>query len=385
LNTTNPMRRPWQVGALVATVLLGACAKNPIPYKQPIDVTPPSGEIAVSQAVTIFDASGSHAELFPDGKATFESVVASMPDGTYEAAQIQFGGADRASTGLAGFDRGSLATAARNAAFLEGSSPLYSIFEEDLVEVIRDGSGRAAVVVISDGLATDYAGRGGVQERTLLAAREVMEARGGEVCFHTVQSGTVDEGGAFLRELSEVTDCGSFRTASSLGSAAALEEFSRTVYLSDGSMMQETVVALEIPDTDGDGIVDPDDACPNTLRRARVDGRGCWTLRGLRFAVNGAAIESGFEAGLREDVDVLQANEDVRIRIDGYTDSDGAAAYNQSLSERRAQSVRDYLVAAGVSGDRLTIKGFGESNPIAPNDSASNKRLNRRVELTIVD
>ena len=69
----------------------------------------------------------------------------------------------------------------------------------------------------------------------------------------------------------------------------------------------------------------------------------------------------------------------------GYTDSDGAAAYSQALSERRVQSVRDYLVAAGMASDQLTVKGFGESNPVALNDSAANKRLNRRVELTIID
>ena len=59
-------------------------------------------------------------------------------------------------------------------------------------------------------------------------------------------------------------------------------------------------------------------------------------------------------------VAVLEANPGVRIRVDGYTDSDGSAAYNQSLSERRAASVRDYLVSAGLDADRFEVKGFGE-------------------------
>lgn len=391
---SRPLSRLAAVGALAA---LAGCATPPPPYKEPVAVTPPSGRVAVSQAVTILDASGSQASAFADGKATLESVVAAMPEGRYDAGQIQFGGFERDVVGIGAFDRSSHAAAARDASFLQGTTPLYHVFREDLAAAIGGGSGRAAVVVISDGRATDGAGREGAVEKTLAAARAVADARSGETCFHTIQSGDDPIGASLLRSIADVSDCGSFRTAASLDSASALQSFSRQAYLGGAAAPvarttpapkpapRETMASAAAVDTDGDGVLDPADACPNTLKKARVDARGCWTLQDLRFAVNGAAIESGFASSLARDIDVLKANPDVRVRIDGHTDSDGAAAYNQGLSERRAASVRDYLVSKGLDADRFEIRGFGESQPIVENDSAANKRRNRRVELTIID
>ena len=121
--------------ALVA--VLGACATAPIPYKAPVAVTPPEGPIAIEQAVTIFDASGSQSGRFADGKATLESVVAAMPEGDYQAGNIAFGGSAREATGVAGFDRTALAGAAKETTFLEGTSPLYLVFERDLARSSR--------------------------------------------------------------------------------------------------------------------------------------------------------------------------------------------------------------------------------------------------------
>ena len=240
------------------------------------------------------------------------------------------------------------------------------------------------MLIISDGLATDYAGRADEGSRTLEAARALASERG-DVCFHTIQSGNAAEGATLLRSIADITSCGSFRNASSLGTASALQQFSSAVYLGGAPAPRSTPVAAALPDTDGDGVVDPRDDCPNTLRAARVDARGCWTLNDLRFAVNGAGIETGFTSSLRSDIEVLKANPDVRIRVDGHTDSDGSATYNKSLSERRATSVRDFLVSEGLDADRFEVKGFGEASPIVPNDSSANKRRNRRVELTILD
>ena len=69
------------------------------------------------------------------------------------------------------------------------------------------------------------------------------------------------------------------------------------------------------------------------------------------------------------------------VSVDGYTDSTGPEDYNQGLSERRANSVMDYLAGKGVSPSRLSAKGFGESNPIATNETREGRALNRRVEL----
>lgn len=377
---------PLQALASFATIaLMGACASAP-PYKTPVRATPPSGQIAVSQAVTLLDASGSQEDAFADSRATLESIVAAMPEGRYQAGDIHFGGSQREIVPVGAFDRATLANAAKEASFLQGSTPLYSVIEDELAAAIGDGSGKAAVVVISDGLATDYAGRPTAGARTVDAARALASSREGELCYHAVQVGDSPEGAALLGSLSQVTPCGSYRTAASLDSASALQQFSRSVYLSSApAQPRETPVAAKNVDTDADGVFDAMDQCPGTPRGAGVDARGCWTISGLRFEVNGANIDPQKSADLRDDLAVLRANPGVRVRIDGHTDSDGAAAYNQALSLRRAEAVRDFFVAEGLDADRFEVRGFGETKPIAPNDTRENKRKNRRVELTVID
>ena len=76
--------------------------------------------------------------------------------------------------------------------------------------------------------------------------------------------------------------------------------------------------------------------------------------------------------------------EGIQVEIAAHTDSDGSENYNLTLSERRAESVVNYLTQYGIDLERLTPKGYGESDPIAPNDSNENKALNRRVEMRIL-
>ncbi len=87
---------------------------------------------------------------------------------------------------------------------------------------------------------------------------------------------------------------------------------------------------------------------------------------------------------LDQAVEVLQRNPDVKVELDGYTDSIGTDAYNQKLSERRAKIVHDYLVAHGVNASQLTgVVGFGETNPVAPNDTKDGRARNRRTEMKV--
>lgn len=376
-------------GALVTIALLGACATAPLPYKNPISVSPATGRVAVDQAVTVLDASGSQTAVFPTAKATTEALVAAMPNGSYSAGHVHFGGFQREDTGMASFNRGALAAAAKNAAFLEGSTPLYSVIQDEVAAKVGS-SGKAAVVIISDGLATDYAGRADEGGLAVGAARAVAEGRSGATCFHTIQVGNDPAGAATLGAIANVTSCGSSTTAAALGSASALQQFAQNVYTGGpppppAPAPRPAPAPAPIGDADSDGVLDNRDQCPNTLRSARVDSRGCWTLRGLRFAVNAANIQPGYERTLNEDIEVLRNNPGVRVRIDGHTDSDGSAQYNEGLSVRRAASVRDYFVKSGLSPERFQVRGFGESRPIVPNDSRENKALNRRVELTIID
>ena len=113
-------------------------------------------------------------------------------------------------------------------------------------------------------------------------------------------------------------------------------------------------------------------------------------LRGINFDFNKATIKPAFTPVLDEAARLLQDNPAVRVSIEGHTDSIGTVAYNQRLSERRANAVKSYLVSRGVAADRLETVGYGKSQPIAPNttpdgrDNPEGRAMNRRVELKIV-
>lgn len=143
-------------------------------------------------------------------------------------------------------------------------------------------------------------------------------------------------------------------------------------------------------DSDGDGVVDRLDECPGTPAGVQVNTRGCpiadvVTLRGVNFESNSDVLRPGAAGILGEVVGALEKNPTIKIEIGGHTDSDGAAEYNQGLSERRASTIRDYLINAGIAADRMTIRGYGEAEPIADNSTAAGKAENRRVVLTITE
>lgn len=83
-------------------------------------------------------------------------------------------------------------------------------------------------------------------------------------------------------------------------------------------------------------------------------------------------------------LEVLQKNPAIKIELGGHTDSDGNDSHNQQLSENRAKAVVEWLIGKGVDSSRLSYKGYGETKPIAPNDTPENKAKNRRTEVTIM-
>ena len=104
-------------------------------------------------------------------------------------------------------------------------------------------------------------------------------------------------------------------------------------------------------------------------------------LEGTNFAFDSASLTKEAEAALSPTVQSLKKDPALRIRIDGYTDSIGSEAYNMRLSERRAESVKRYLVAQGVTADRIQTRGLGPTNPVADNATEIGRAHNRRVEV----
>ena len=144
------------------------------------------------------------------------------------------------------------------------------------------------------------------------------------------------------------------------------------------------------PDLDGDGVMNEHDKCPNTRPGAVVDLDGCEVeavieLEGVHFDFDKATLRPEAKTILDEAAALLNKNERVVVEVAGHTDSTGSESYNQGLSERRANSVQDYLVGKGVKAHRLSSKGYGESMPVASNDTKEGRAENRRVELIVLD
>lgn len=144
------------------------------------------------------------------------------------------------------------------------------------------------------------------------------------------------------------------------------------------------VVEVTPGDSDGDGVTDDKDACPGTPRGVAVDERGCWAMsNALLFAFDSAVIKSDFYPVLDQTRKVFDAYPTMKVQIDGHADSTGPEAYNQTLSERRANAVMGYLVnKVGIDANRLNAVGHGEMKPAFPNDTKENRAKNRRVEFT---
>ena len=109
-----------------------------------------------------------------------------------------------------------------------------------------------------------------------------------------------------------------------------------------------------------------------------------WVLKGVNFRSGSANLTNDSYSILHDAVDILKRNSTMKIEIQGHTDSSGDAGFNQRLSEMRAASVRDFLVANGISPSRLVIKGYGETQPIASNYTYAGRAANRRIEFKVL-
>ena len=153
-------------------------------------------------------------------------------------------------------------------------------------------------------------------------------------------------------------------------------------------MMAEPV-AMAPADSDGDGVIDPQDKCPGTRAGAKVDQWGCEIVENLvidlvegEFDFDSAALKPAMMTELDNVAGLINNSPgDETLIIIGHTDSTGPADYNQNLSERRAQAAADYLISKGVADLRVGVMGKGETMPIADNGTREGRAQNRRIEV----
>jgi len=151
-------------------------------------------------------------------------------------------------------------------------------------------------------------------------------------------------------------------------------------------------------DSDGDGVYDGLDRCPNTPRGTEVDREGCpipepepepeprvFNFQDVNFEFDSSRLTEQGQAKLRAIGDTLATLGAVDVMVEGHTDSVGSEAYNMTLSQQRAESVRNFLVEnfARLSTVQFTVRGFGETRPIGDNSTEEGRSMNRRVDIII--
>jgi OmpA-OmpF porin, OOP family len=148
-----------------------------------------------------------------------------------------------------------------------------------------------------------------------------------------------------------------------------------------------------IPDTDGDGVNDEEDKCINEKGPASNFGcpviseeiikRVALAAKNVFFATASDKLLAQSFKRLNDVVTILNENPSFKVQIDGHTDDQGKDEYNQDLSDKRAASVKAYLVSKGIADTRLNSTGYGETKPVADNKTAKGRAQNRRVEMTL--
>lgn len=417
------MRNVWSplIVAVLAAVVLSACA-TPGVAPPPVDIQPiPSGKYRTKADVLYFilDASSSMGEGY-NGVNKFETARAvvgnfnkTMPRVKTKVALRSFGHDSQVSGKLSAlmadlkpYAPDVLKSGLKKVVKAGGTSPLERAIE-GAGKDLKGMNTPIALVIVTDGKDMGKA--------PLTAVNALKAVHGNRLCIYTVLVGDDEGGKNLLSQIAGTTGCGKAVTADSLATGSAMNGFVREVLLSgekdsDGDGVIDSKdkcpntprgVKVDMSgcplDSDGDGVPDYKDKCPGTPKGVKVDAKGCplpvptksaevtaegtWIYKDIQFEVNKADLRQSSFPVLDEIVGALKAQPDLNIEIQGHTDSTGAHGYNVGLSQRRAQSVKAYLSSKGIDSGRMTTKGYGPDRPIASNTTREGRARNRRVEV----
>ncbi len=245
-----------------------------------------------------------------------------------------------------------------------------------LEPALKNMTGRNAIIVLSDGQENE-----GIE--TLTVASKLSEKYG--VCFHTIGfADSVNGNQELLDKLTALKSCGVSTSAAQVADDAALKNFVRAVFYDVAGAPVDPCSF----DDDGDGVGNCKDKCPDTDKTFAVDAAGCpiplVVKLKVNFDYNKSDVKPQYHQVLADFAEFMKEYPGVYVAINGHTDSDGSDEYNQKLSQRRANSVRAYLIEKlGMDGKQLTAVGFGETKPIASNDTDAGKAENRRIEAAL--
>lgn len=293
--------------------------------------------------------------------------------------------------GLADYQRDEFAAGLGRVRQAVGDSPLGATLMAAAGD-LTEADGDIALILFSDGESND--------DGTMPAVEHLTALYGERLCIYTVHIGDDPDGKQLMWDVAMASGCGFVTNGSDIASADGMAEWVGNVFLepvrldSDGDgvpdhldQCPDTPAGVTVDDDgcpfdkDGDGVYDYLDQCPDTPAGAHVNAVGCWVLDGVFFDFESYMIRPEMYAAIDRVVTVLEQNPNMRINIQGHTDWKGPGSYNQTLSNKRAKAVRDYLVGKGIDPGRLFAVGYGETRPVASNWTDEGRAMNRRVEF----
>lgn len=433
-------------GALVSGC---ATTDAPEPNFTPVEVAAGGYALKTTNAVIILDASSSMGESYQEwqkfavAKATVRNLAATMPMGMGIMSGLRVYGRDAAIAGkhsvlfygVDTFDRSGFQQALATVTGPGGRSPLADAIKGAACD-LQDLGGNHAVIIVSDGK--------NMGSTPAVAAANAKQTYGDRLCIFPVLVGDDEGGRVLLEEIAAIGGCGTATNADALLDGKQMAAFVTDVFMGKaldadkdgvpdhldrcpGTPAGVAVDASGCPldadkdgvpdfkdkcpgtpagvavdadgcplDTDKDGVPDYLDKCPGTPPGVKVDAHGCpitvldasattWTFDNINFDVGKADIQRSSYEVLDEIADALIVNPELKVVVEGHTDSTGNRALNVDLSQQRAQAVVDYLVNKGIASSRLSAIGYGPDRPIADNGTSDGRAKNRRVQFTKVD
>ncbi len=259
-----------------------------------------------------------------------------------------------------------------------GVSPLYLSLNA-AAEDLNATQGPIALIIFSDFIQNE--------EVTLQAIENLKNQYSGRICIYPVLIGNNANGKNLQERIVQTAGCGFAANGDEIYADVGMGGFVESVFLSEvvSAPAPPPVAPPAAPlDSDGDGVPDDLDKCPGTPKCATVNEVGCWVIEGINFDFDKANIKPEYTANLNQVAECFKQYPDIMFEIQGHTDSIGGAAYNQKLSERRANAVMEYFIAQGAANDRLKAVGYGAADPVASNDTDEGRAQNRRVQINVI-
>jgi OOP family OmpA-OmpF porin len=241
--------------------------------------------------------------------------------------------------------------------------------------------GKTAFILLSDGKCDN--------KKPVKAAKALKEKLGDALCIYPIMMGDHPDGVYIMEEIAKTCGCGFFVKAEEVAAPDSMADFVTRVFLKKGK-------EIKPKDSDGDGVPDSYDKCPNTPKRIIVDEVGCplfepkdaevtekgtWIFNDILFDSNKWDIKPEMFSTLDKLAGILKNNPTLVMVIEGHTNTIGTQAHNIALSQNRAESVKNYLISKGVERERLTAVGYGFDRPMTSNDTDQGRARNRRVEF----